>query len=88
MTNGDGYLLIAQVEYASWALNRTLEAIDKLPPQTLTEARGHSCRSILATLQHIFETAWYYFTHLKGESARTEFRDGAVIIPDCDAPDN
>jgi len=87
MTNGDASLLIAQVELCLMGV-KPYPRSDKLPPQTITEARGHSCRSILATLQHIFETDWYYFTHLKGESARTEFRDGAVIIPDCDAPDN
>ena len=87
MPNIDPILLIAHIEYASWALKRTLECIDKLSPETITHAPGNSCRSILATLRHLYETDWYYFSHLTGGTAELEFHEGAVRIPGCKAPD-
>ena len=87
MPNIDPILLIAHIEYASWALKRTLECIDKLSPEAITHAPGNSCRSILATLRHLYETDWYYFSHLTGGTAKLEFHEGAVRIPGCKAPD-
>ena len=83
MTNGDGYLLIAQVEYASWALNHAFDVIANLPLEALTYTPGNSCRSMFATLQHLYETDWYYFVHLKGGTTQAEVREGAARIPEC-----
>ena len=87
MPNVDSSLLLAHIEYATWALGRAFTLIDTLPPEAIAQPPANACRSILATLRHLYETDWYYFVHLKGGATRAEVREGAVHIPECNAPE-
>jgi uncharacterized damage-inducible protein DinB len=87
MPNVDSSLLLAHIEYATWALGRAFALIDTLPPEAIAQPPANACRSVLATLRHLYETDWYYFVHLKGGATRAEVREGAVHIPDCKAPE-
>src|SRR5689334_3987378 len=86
MPDVDPSLLLAHIEYATWALTRAFALIDTLPPEAVAQPPANACRSILATLRHMYETDWYYFVHLKGGATRVEVREGAVHIPECTAP--
>lgn len=62
----DPDLLLAHVEYPSWAVRKTLAFLDRLPPDAITQAVVSSYPSILATLQHLYQWDSYYFTHMRG----------------------
>jgi uncharacterized damage-inducible protein DinB len=73
----DPDLLLAHLEYAAWAADKTLSMVDKLPAQAVTEPVVSSFPSILATLQHIFLWDKYYLVYLRG---------GCVEPKDVDVP--
>jgi uncharacterized damage-inducible protein DinB len=59
-------LLIAHLEYAAWAAERTLAMLDRLPPDVLTRPVVSSFPTMLETLQHIYQWDQYYLVHLRG----------------------
>ncbi len=62
-------LLLAHLEYAAWAVERTFVMLDRLPEEALTAPVVGSYPSILATMQHLHEWERYYFTRLQGGAA-------------------
>jgi uncharacterized damage-inducible protein DinB len=70
-------LLLAHLEYAAWAAERTFRMVDRLPAATLSQPVTSSFPSILETLQHIYQWDSYYLTHLRGGSVQLD----AVIPP-------
>jgi uncharacterized damage-inducible protein DinB len=66
MPDIDADVLIAHLEYASWAVKRTIGFLDKLPPESLTCSVVSSFPSICATLQHLYQWDSYYLTHMRG----------------------
>lgn len=63
----DPELLLAQLEYARWATEKVLCAVDRLPAGALTHPVNSSFTTLLATLQHVFGWDKYYYAHLKGD---------------------
>ena len=77
MPNLDPDLLLAHLEYSAWAINKTIEMLDKLPAEAITHKVESSLPSILATLQHLYSWNKYYFIHFQGGSIGV----GEVIPP-------
>jgi uncharacterized damage-inducible protein DinB len=70
-------LLLAHLEYAAWAVERTFAMLDRLPEEALTAPVVSSFPSILATMQHLYQWERYYFTRLQGGTVALE----AVVPP-------
>lgn len=66
MPNVDSDLLLAHLEYVSWAVKKTIAFLDKLPPEAITCPVVSSYPSICATMQHLYQWDSYYFTHMQG----------------------
>ncbi len=64
--NVDPELLIALLEYVSWATQRIFDKVDQLPAGALTQPVTSSFPTLLATLQHVYGWHKYYFIHLQG----------------------
>ena len=71
----DPELLIAHLEYAAWATERTLGMVDQLPSSALSQPVQSSFPTLLATLQHVYGWDKYYFIHMRGEHAERESID-------------
>jgi uncharacterized damage-inducible protein DinB len=65
--NIDYELLVAELEYARWATEKVLHAVDQLPPGAVAQPVTSSFPTLLATLQHVYGWDRYYVTHLKGD---------------------
>ena len=65
-------LLISHVEYATWATERTLRMLDRLPAEELTRPVNSSFSTILDTLQHLYRWDRYYLVHLKGDRVQLD----------------
>ena len=68
----DPDLLLAHLEYAAWARQKTLNMVDQLPSGAITQAVTSSFPTLLATLQHVYGWDKYYFVHMQGGSVRRE----------------
>lgn len=70
-------LLIAHLEYAAWAAERTLAMLDRLPADVLTRPVVSSFPTMLETLQHICQWDQYYLVHLQGGRVQLD----AIVPP-------
>src|SRR5262245_35851049 len=68
----DPDLLLAHLEYAAWATQRTLNMVDRLPSGAVTQPVNSSFPTLLATLQHVYGWDKYYFVHMQGGSVQRE----------------
>jgi uncharacterized damage-inducible protein DinB len=66
MPDLDPDLLLAHLEYAAWAVSKTISFLDKLPQEAITCPVVSSFPSICGTLQHLYQWDLYYLTHMKG----------------------
>lgn len=73
----DTQLLLTHLQYALWAVTKTIAVLDKLPEHAITCSVVNSFPSICATLQHLYQSDSYYFTHMQG--GKIAF--GAVAVP-------
>ena len=63
----DPDLLLTHLDYSSWAVQKTLAMVDRLPPEPVVEQVNSSFSSILATLQHVYSWDLYYLKLMKGK---------------------
>ena len=61
----DPAILVAHVEYISWAARRDMDVIRKLSPEQITRQLVSSFPSILATLQHLYWGDVLWFSRLR-----------------------
>ncbi len=66
MPTVDPDLLLAHIEYSEWAVQKTLDMVDKLPAEAVAKRVESSFPSIFATLQHVYHGDKYHFTFMKG----------------------
>jgi uncharacterized damage-inducible protein DinB len=56
------------LDYHYWARDRLLEAVDQLPPESLTRDMGNSFKSILDTLNHLYFAEWAWHERWNGRA--------------------
>ena len=64
----DAAILVAHIEYISWAARRDMDVIRKLSSEQITRQLVSSFPSILATLQHLYWGDMLWFSRLRDES--------------------
>jgi uncharacterized damage-inducible protein DinB len=68
----DSDLLVAHLEYAAWATQKTLKLVDQLPAGAITVPVKNSFPTLLATLQHVYGWDKYCIGHMQGGSIQRE----------------